>query len=147
MKTCSTFDFEPNLSISVDNRLRWHILYCSSVLNFWIIFLSRLNSMPQINNTFHELCPVVCSDSELMSEAMNSFIIFLYDSDGASAHHNASIYTGQRNTKKRRHISMPRAGFEHTIPMFQRSITVRAWDLMVIGTVNVMHQVSFYNSL
>jgi hypothetical protein len=48
--------------------------------------------------------------------------------DGGSAHLKASTYTGQHNTEKRGHISMPRARFETTIQVFERSKTVRGSD-------------------
>jgi len=54
--------------------------------------------------------------------------------DGESARRKASTYTGQHNTEKCGHTSMPRAGFEPTIPVFERSKTVRASDDAVIGT-------------
>jgi len=54
--------------------------------------------------------------------------------DGGSARRKATTYTGQHNTEKRGHTSMPRAGFEPTIPVFERSKTVRALDRAVIGT-------------
>jgi hypothetical protein len=60
-----------------------------------------------------------------------------YDSlDGGSARRKASTYTGQHNKEKRGHTSMPRAGFEPTIPMFERPKTVRASDHAAIGTGN-----------
>jgi hypothetical protein len=40
----------------------------------------------------------------------------------------ASNYTGQYNTQKHRHTSMPRAGFEPAIPMFERPKTVLVLD-------------------
>jgi len=43
-------------------------------------------------------------------------------------------YTGHHNTAKRGHISMPRAGFEPTIPVFEQSKSVRALDRAVTGT-------------
>jgi len=54
--------------------------------------------------------------------------------DGGSTRRKATTYTGQRNTEKRGHTSMPRAGFEHTIPVFERSKTVRALDRAATGT-------------
>jgi len=44
---------------------------------------------------------------------------------GISPTQGHSTYTGQHNTEKRGHISMPRAGFEPAIPVFERSKTVR----------------------
>jgi len=35
-------------------------------------------------------------------------------------------HTGQHNTEKRRHTSMPRAGFEPATPVFERPKIVRA---------------------
>jgi hypothetical protein len=46
----------------------------------------------------------------------------------------ASTYTGQHNTEKHRHISMPGAGFETAIPMFERPKTVLALDPAAIET-------------
>jgi hypothetical protein len=40
----------------------------------------------------------------------------------------ASTYTGQHNTEKHRHTSMPRAGFEPEISTFERPKTVLALD-------------------
>jgi hypothetical protein len=54
--------------------------------------------------------------------------------DGGSVRRKASTYTGQHNTVKRRHTSMPRAGFDPTIPVFALSKTVRVLDRMSIGT-------------
>jgi len=50
--------------------------------------------------------------------------------DGGSARRKDSTYTEQHNTGKLGHASIPRAGFEPTIPVFKRSKTVRAWDLL-----------------
>jgi len=42
--------------------------------------------------------------------------------DGGSARRKTTTYAGQHNTEKQhRHTSMPRAGFEPTIPVFDRS--------------------------
>jgi hypothetical protein len=59
-----------------------------------------------------------------------------YDSleGGGSARRKASTYTGQHNTGKRVHTSMPRVGFEHTTPVFERPKTVRASDRVATGT-------------
>jgi hypothetical protein len=66
---------------------------------------------------------------------MNIFLDIWYDSlEGGSARHKATTYAGQHNTQKRGHTIMPRAGFEHTIPMFEQSKTVRALDRAAIGT-------------
>jgi hypothetical protein len=54
--------------------------------------------------------------------------------DGGSARRKATTYTGHHNTEKRGHTSMLRAGFEHMIPVFERSKTVRALDRAAIGT-------------
>jgi len=53
--------------------------------------------------------------------------------DGGSARRKATTYTGQHNTEKRGHTSMPRAGFEPMIPVFERLKNVRALDRAVIG--------------
>jgi hypothetical protein len=54
--------------------------------------------------------------------------------DGGSARRKASTYTGQHNTEKYGNTSMPRAGFETTIPVFERSKTVHALDSAATGT-------------
>jgi len=41
--------------------------------------------------------------------------------DGGSARRKATTYTGQHNTEKRGHTSMPRAGFEPKIPVLDRA--------------------------
>jgi hypothetical protein len=46
----------------------------------------------------------------------------------------ASTYTEQHDTEKRQHISMPRAGLEPAIPVFEQSNSVRALDCAAIGT-------------
>jgi hypothetical protein len=52
---------------------------------------------------------------------MNLFLDIRQDSlDGGSACHKATTYTEQYNTEKRGHTSMPRAGFEPTISVFER---------------------------
>jgi len=38
--------------------------------------------------------------------------------EGGLARPKATTYTGQHNTEKRGHTSMPRAGFEPMIPVF-----------------------------
>jgi hypothetical protein len=43
----------------------------------------------------------------------------------------STTYIGQHNTEKRRHISMPRVGFETTIPVLK---IVCALDGVAIGT-------------
>jgi len=54
--------------------------------------------------------------------------------DRGSAHHKASTYTGQHDTEKRRHTSMPWAGHEPTIPVFKWLKTAHALDHMATGT-------------
>jgi hypothetical protein len=44
------------------------------------------------------------------------------------------LHTGQHNTEKSGHISIPRVGFEPTTPVFERSKTVRASDRSARGT-------------
>jgi hypothetical protein len=53
---------------------------------------------------------------------------------GGSALLKTITYTGQHNTEKREHISMPRAGFEPTIPMFELLKAVHALDRAAVGT-------------
>jgi len=48
----------------------------------------------------------------------------------------ASTYTGQHNTGKRGHTTMPRARFEPLIPVFEWSKTVRALYRVAIGTTS-----------
>jgi hypothetical protein len=66
--------------------------------------------------------------------------------DGGSARRKASTYTGQHNTEKHRHTSMPRAGFENAIPMFERPKTVLALDRAAIGTGHIYVCASNYNA-
>jgi hypothetical protein len=69
------------------------------------------------------------------SETYESILDIWYDSlDGGSARRKVTTYTGQHNTEKRGHTSMPRAGFEPTIPVFEWSNTVRALDRVAIRT-------------
>jgi hypothetical protein len=66
---------------------------------------------------------------------MNLFLDVWQDSlDGRSVRLKATTYTGQNNTEKRGHTSMPRAGFEPMILVFGRFKTVRALDRAAIGT-------------
>jgi len=46
---------------------------------------------------------------------------------------SACTYTGQRNTEKRGHTSVPREGFETAIPVFERSNTARDLDSAATG--------------
>jgi hypothetical protein len=43
------------------------------------------------------------------------------------------LHTGQHNKEKRGHTSMPRMGFEPTIPVFERPKAVRASDRWPLG--------------
>jgi hypothetical protein len=54
--------------------------------------------------------------------------------DEGSAQHKASIYTGQNNTEKHGHTSMPQAEFEPAIPVLKQLKTVHALDCAAIGT-------------
>jgi hypothetical protein len=57
---------------------------------------------------------------------MKLFLDIWQDSlDGGSAHRKVTTYTGEHNSEKHGHISMPRAGFEPTIPVFERLKTAR----------------------
>jgi hypothetical protein len=49
-------------------------------------------------------------------------------------HHKASAHTGRHNAEKHSYASIPRAGFEPTIPVFERSNTIRALNRKVPGT-------------
>jgi hypothetical protein len=53
-----------------------------------------------------------------------------------SARRMASIYTGQHNTEKSGHTSMPRVGFEPTITVFERPKTLIASVRSATGTVD-----------
>jgi len=68
--------------------------------------------------SFHGLDPLASCDSEITSETMNPFTTFLV---GESAHRKDSTYIGQHNTETHGHASMPRAGFESTISVFEQS--------------------------
>lgn len=66
--------------------------------------------------TIHLLRPLTCSDLELISETINSFRCSWQGSlDRGSAHYKASIYSGQHNTEKHGHTSIPQSGFKPTI--------------------------------
>jgi len=54
--------------------------------------------------------------------------------EGGSARRQTTIYTGQQNTEKRGHTSMPPEGFEPMLPVFQRLKTVRALHRTAIGS-------------
>jgi hypothetical protein len=66
-----------------------------------------------------------------------------YDSlDGGSARRNAAIYTQNNiNTEKTRTIqtSMPRVGFEPTIPAFERAKTVHVLDRAATVILDCLH--------
>jgi hypothetical protein len=62
--------------------------------------------------------------------------------DGGSARRKASAYTGQHNTEKRGHMSMPRAGFEPTILVVEGSKTVCASDRAAITTGSFVIQLT-----
>jgi len=51
-----------------------------------------------------------------------------------SARRKASTYTGQHNAENSGHKSVPGAGLEAAIPMFDWSKTVRALDRAATGT-------------
>jgi len=55
---------------------------------------------------------------------------------GISPRRGLCLHTGQHKTEKRRHTFMPRTGFKPTIPVFERSKTVRASDHAAIWTGN-----------
>jgi len=62
--------------------------------------------------------------------------------DEELAHRKASTYTGQHNTEECKHISMSLAGFEPTIPLFERFKTVRVLGRAVTGTYPFMCHLS-----
>jgi hypothetical protein len=64
---------------------------------------------------------------------------------GISPTQGLYLHTGQHNTEKRGHTSMPRVGLEPTIPVFERSKAVRALDCAAIGT-GFFQKVFFRNS-
>jgi hypothetical protein len=72
---------------------------------------------------------LTCAHLELnISDVMN-FIDSQYDSlDEWSARRKAATYTGQHKQNKRRQTSVPRVGFEPTIPVFHRTMTFHALD-------------------
>jgi len=53
---------------------------------------------------------------------------------GDQSNAKASTYRGQHNTDKHRHTSMPQAGFEPAIPMFEWLKTVLALDCVAVET-------------
>jgi hypothetical protein len=61
--------------------------------------------------------PLMSRDLELSSETMNPFRHI--DRTGVRSIAKPLTYTGQHNTQKRGHISMPRAGFEPVIPVLE----------------------------
>jgi hypothetical protein len=67
---------------------------------------------------------------------MNLFFGYLVGllGDGGPARRKAITCTGQHNTEKREHTTIPRAGLEPTIPVFERLKTVHALDRAAIGT-------------
>jgi len=85
----------------------------------------------------------------LTSEIYDIFDIFVGFLSGGSARSKASTYTGQHNTtqhntEKRIHISMPREGFEPTIPAFMRPKIVRALDGAATGTGITLAFIGYY---
>jgi hypothetical protein len=65
---------------------------------------------------------------------MDPLDIWLDSLAGGSARRKASTDTGQHNTETRGHTSMPRAGFETAISMFERQKTVLASDRAAVET-------------
>jgi len=49
-----------------------------------------------------------------------------------------ATYIGQKNTEKRGHISMPRAGFEPTISVFGRSKMFKPKTMRPLGSDRVI---------
>jgi len=76
------------------------------------------------------------SDSEFDFEIYESIFGHLVQllGRGISPSHGHYLHTGQHNTEKRGHTSMPRAGFVPTISVFERLRTVRASDRTATGT-------------
>jgi hypothetical protein len=66
---------------------------------------------------------------------------------GNQSRAKASTYTGQHNTEKHRHTSMPRAGFEPAIPMFEGPKTVLSLDRAAIETGDLPNQHFNYGRL
>jgi len=54
--------------------------------------------------------------------------------DGGSDHHMSTTYTGPHSTEKRVHISMPRAGFQTTMPGSETVKTLCYLDSAAIAT-------------
>jgi hypothetical protein len=78
---------------------------------------------------------MACSDLEFnFSEFMNLFrhLVGLLGW-GTSSAQGLYLHTGQHNTEKRGHTSMPLARFEPTIPVFERLQTVRSLDCAATG--------------
>jgi hypothetical protein len=89
--------------------------------------------------SFDGLGPLVCSNSELTSETMNSFRHFGRTPwAGGSVYHKACTYTAQLNTEQRGHRSITRAGFEPTTAVLLLSKTTRALDCSATGIGAVM---------
>jgi len=84
---------------------------------------------------FHGLGPLVCFESELTSGTMNPFRhIGWTPSTGDQPIIRPLLTQDSTSHKKRRHQSVHRAGSEYTIPVFGRSITIRALDRAATGT-------------
>jgi hypothetical protein len=108
------------------------------IIAYTIIFQSYNNNNNNNNNNNQGRPYTACSDSEfLLLKFMNLFghLVGILGW-GISPTQGLYLYTGQYNTEKPGHTSMPRVGFEPTIPVFERSKTIRALDSAAIGTAN-----------
>jgi hypothetical protein len=89
-----------------------------------------------MQNTFHRLGPLACSDSELTSETVNPF---RHSLDVGSVHYKASIQNSTTQKDADIYIYMPLAGLEHTISVSERLKTVRALDRAATSTSDVKY--------
>jgi hypothetical protein len=70
--------------------------------------------------------------SEIYESIFEHLVGFL--GGGISPSQRRYLHRTAHNTEKRGNTSMPRAGFEPTIPAFERLTTVRALNCAAIGT-------------
>jgi len=143
-----SFQIHCNIILSSTPRSsNWPFPFRFSDQNFVRILISLVHAICHAHHTlldiifyccysFHGLGPLAFSDSELTYETMAHFSHFgrtVWRSDYCKA----STYTGQHNTEKRWHTSMPRAGFEPATPVFERSKTVRPLGPAAFFLINV----------
>jgi len=88
-------------------------------------FYFQLRNFHLRGSSFHVWDPLACSESEWTSGSMNPFRCFgrtPWTGDRPIA--RPQPYTGQHNSEKRGHTSMPLAGLKPTIPVFELWNTV-----------------------